>query len=141
LVKKLVQNTFSRKEKQVDIDIIDKILFQFADNTNSFAFISYQNERPISAAFCIYDNEKVYYLLGGYDNEFKHQGAGALAVNAAINKSKEMGISIFDFEGSMIPEVEKYFRGFGGDLIPYYSINKATLPLEMALKIINRSQF
>jgi hypothetical protein len=141
LVKKLVQNTFSRKEKQVDIDIIDKILFQFADTKNSFAFISYQNERPISAAFCIYDNEKVYYLLGGYDNEFKHQGAGALAVNAAINKSKEMGISIFDFEGSMIPEVEKYFRGFGGDLIPYYSINKASLPLEMALKIINRSQF
>jgi predicted DNA-binding protein YlxM (UPF0122 family) len=141
LVKDLVLNTFSRKEKQIDVKILDKILFQFADRTNSFAFVSYQNERPISASFCIYDKNKVYYLLGGYDKDYKHQGAGAMGINASIEHSKSLGIPIFDFEGSMLPEVEKYFRGFGGDLVPYYSINKAMLPLEMALKFINRSQF
>ena len=141
LVKQMVNNTFNRKEKDYDKDLIDKILNQFANKENSFAFVSYQNQKPIAASFCIFDNKKVYYLLGGYDSQNKHQGAGAIAVDAAIQHSKELGISIFDFEGSMLPEVEKYFRGFGGDLIPYYSINKAKLPLEMALKFINRSQF
>jgi hypothetical protein len=140
-VKQMVSNTFNRKEKDLDVAFIDNILDKFADNENSFAFVSYQNNKPIAASYCIYDKEKVYYLLGGYDSKNKHQGAGALAVDAAIKYSKELGISIFDFEGSMLPEVEKYFRGFGGDLIPYYSINKAKLPLEMALKFINRSQF
>ena len=137
----MVSNTFSRKEKDFDKDFIDKILFEFANKDNSFAFVSFQNNQPIAASFCIFDNNKVYYLLGGYDSKNKHQGAGALAVDAAIKHSKEKGIIIFDFEGSMLPEVEKYFRGFGGDLIPYYSVNKAKLPLEIVLKFINRSQF
>lgn len=140
-VENLIMNTFNRKEKSVDKDMIHKILFNFANNKNSFAFVSYKDEKAIATSFCIYDNEKVYYLLGGYDNNNKHQGAGALAVFNAIKYSKELGIKKFDFEGSMLPEVEKYFRGFGGDLTPYYSINKAKLPIEIALKFINRSLY
>ncbi len=141
VVEKLILNTFDRKEKSVDKHMISKILFNFADNTNSFAFVSYNNKKPIAASFCIYDKEKVYYLLGGYDNNNKHQGAGALAVYNAIKYSKELGVDVFDFEGSMLPEVEKYFRGFGGELTPYYSINRAKMPIELALKFVNRSMY
>jgi len=141
IVKSLILNTFERKDKSVDKEMIDKILFDFADADNSFAFVSYRNDKPIAASFCIYDNGKVYYLLGGYDNNNKHQGAGALAVLNAIKYSKELGIENFDFEGSMLPEVEKYFRGFGGDLTPYYSINRAKMPIELALKFVNRSLY
>jgi len=141
IVEKLIMNTFDRKEKSVDKEMIHKILFEFANTENSFAFVSYQNEKPIAASFCIFDNEKSYYLLGGYDSENKHQGAGALAVFNAIKHSKELGINKFDFEGSMLPEVEKYFRGFGGDLTPYYSINRAKMPIELALKFVNRSLY
>ena len=141
VVKEMVSHTFNRKEKDYDQGLVRKILDSFADEDNSFAFVSYQNGKALAASFYVYDEQKVYYLLGGYDNKNKHQGAGAMAMDAAIKFSKEKGLKIFDFEGSMLPEVEKYFRGFGGDLIPYYSINKAKLPLEMALKFINRSQF
>ena len=55
--------------------------------------------------------------------------------------AKGKGLKAFDFEGSMLPEVEKFFRGFGGDLIPYYTINKAFLPVEMALKFMKRELF
>ncbi len=140
-VKSLIINTFDRKNKALDVAMIDKILFEFADNKNSFAFVSYLSKTPIATSFCIYDKQKVYYLLGGYDSQNKHQGAGALAVSNAIKYAQELGIKNFDFEGSMLPEVEKYFRGFGGNLTPYYSINKAILPLEMALKIAKRSIF
>jgi hypothetical protein len=38
---------------------------------------------------------------------------------------------IFDFEGSMHEQIEKFYRGFGGELVPYYSIYKANLPTSL----------
>jgi endo-alpha-1,4-polygalactosaminidase (GH114 family) len=42
----------------------------------------------------------------------------------SILKAKQMNLKIFDFEGSMLPNVERYFREFGGNLVPYYSCEK-----------------
>ena len=140
-VERLVLKTFSRKQKRIDELFVKKILNNFATPQNSFAFISSLKGVPISAAFCIFDNTTCYYLLGGYDNENKHQGAGVSSIWHAISHAKMMGLDTFDFEGSMLPEVEKFFRGFGGSLIPYYTVNKAFLPVEMALKFIKRELF
>jgi lipid II:glycine glycyltransferase (peptidoglycan interpeptide bridge formation enzyme) len=141
IVKQMVLNTFSRKEKNINSKFFDKILFDFPNSENCVTFISYQDEKPIAVVFCIYDEEKMYYLLGGYDYKYKHQGAGALALYSAIKYAKGIGIQSFDFEGSMLPEIEKYFRGFGGELTPYFSANKAKLPLEIILKFFKRSVF
>lgn len=140
-VKELVLKTFDRKEKSINEALINKILFDFANDKNSFAFVSYKNDLPIACSFCIHDSKTAYYLLGGYDSKNKHQGAGANAVWEAVQHSKKTGIACFDFEGSMIPAVEKYFRAFGGDIIPYYTINKAKLPIELGLKFIKRNLF
>ena len=80
-------------------------------------------------------------MLGGYDNESKQHGAGALCIYNSILKSKQLNLSLFDFEGSMIKEVEKYFRSFGGELVPYYTVNKAKLIFEIILKFIKRELF
>lgn len=141
IVKQMVEHTFSRKEKSFNGNLIDQILSKFANQSNSFAFVAYLNSKPIAASFIIYDKQVAYYLLGGYDQSNKHQGAGALAVQYAINHTLNLGIPVFDFEGSMIPEVEKYFRAFGGEMKTMYTINKAKLPIEMALKLIDRSRF
>ena len=141
IVKEMVQHTFDRKEKSLNGDLIDQILSKFANESNSFSFVSYLNSKPIAASFIIYDQHMAYYLLGGYDPSNKHQGAGALAVQNAINHTLGLGIPVFDFEGSMLPEVEKYFRAFGGEMKTMYTINKAKLPIEMALKLIDRSRF
>lgn len=134
VVKSLILNTFNRKNKSVNTEMIDKILFSFSNNNNSFAFVSYKDKKPIAASFCVYDSDKAYYLLGGYDSENKHQGAGALALSSAINHAKELGIKEFDLEGSMLPEIEKYFRGYGGKITPYYSLNKASCLMEVYMK-------
>lgn len=141
IVEQLILKTFSRKQKSVDAAFVNKILFKFSNPENSFAFVSYLNKKPISTAFCLIDNNTCYYLLGGYDNENKHQGAGVSVIWHAIQYAKEKRLTIFDFEGSMLPEVEKFFRGFGGDLVPYYTINRALLPVEIVLKFIKRELF
>jgi len=139
--KLLIDKSLNRTNSNNYNSYINKILFNFANDTNSFAFVSYLNEVPIATSFCVFDKEKAYYLLGGYDNEIKHSGAGALCIWESILYAKELGIKKFDFEGSMIKPVESYFRGFGGDLTPYYTINKAPVIIELVLKFFYRSTF
>ncbi len=124
IVLDLVLKTFSRIEKTPDTQLLKKIFFEFANESNSFAFVSKANDTTIAASFCVFDNKKAYYLFGGYHSEEKHHGAGVSSMYNCILHAKKIGLEIFDFEGSMIKEVEKYFREFGGDLIPYFEVKK-----------------
>lgn len=141
LVKAFVLKTFSRQEKKINALYLDKILFHFANSTNSIAFAAFKNEEPIACTFCVYSRNIAHYILGGYNSENKHHGAGALCIWESIKHAKNIGLSCFDFEGSMVPQIERYFRGFGGQLTPYYRINKAKLPLELLLKFVKRELF
>jgi hypothetical protein len=141
VVKSLVFKTFLRQELSVNKDYLSKILFEFATGDNSFAFVTFKDNSPIATSFCVYDKYTAYYLLGGYDYERKHHGAGALATWEAIKYAQQLGLKYFDFEGSMVPQIERYFRGFGGRLTPYYRINKAILPVEILLKFFKRELF
>lgn len=141
IVKSVVEKTYDRKSLSVNREFLNRIFFGFSDSSNSFAIVSYLDKIPIATAFCVYDDTTAYYLLGGYDNENKHSGAGALALWNAIQHSKEMGMKIFDFEGSMIIPVEKYFRGFGGQLTPYFVVNKTNIFLELIMKFFKRELY
>jgi len=140
-VKELVLKTYSRQDKEVNKLYLDKILFDFAKEHNSYAFVTFDKEIPVGCAFCIYDNKTAYYLLGGYDSANKHHGAGAMSMWEAIKHAQKLGLKYFDFEGSMVPQIERYFRGFGGQLTSYYTVNKAIFPLEVILKLIKREMF
>lgn len=137
----MVQNAFGRKGKAFDRHLVEKILFDFATNKNSFAVISERRGKALAAAFVVYDSQRAYYLLGGYDHKQAHHGAGALAIYTAIRHAFALQIPVFDFEGSMLPEVERYFRDFGGELVPYFTVNRAKLSWEMLLKFYDRSRF
>jgi len=140
-VRDLVMATFARQRKFVDRTRLEAILFQYANSSNSFAFTAYREDDPIATCFVVHDAQTAYYLLGGYREDQRHHGAGASAMFAAIQHAQQIGLKRFDFEGSVIPAIERYFRGFGGQLIPYFTVNKAWLPVELALKFVKRSIF
>ncbi len=137
----LICKTFERKQKSINEAFVKKILFDFANDKNSFAFVAYDKNTPIATTFIIHDQNVAYYLFGGYDSKFKHHGAGPSCMWQSILKAKQLGLKIFDFEGSMLPEVEKYFREFGGEIKPYYTIHRALFPIEVALKLKMRNKF
>jgi hypothetical protein len=141
MIRHLVQETFARRRVQASARYLDGILFRFSNGDNSYAFASYRGDTPIACCFVVHGRSRAYYLLGGHRGDGKHHGAGALALFTAIRHAKEIGLEAFDFEGSMIPAIEKYFRGFGGQLTPYYRANKAWLPIEMVLKFVRREIF
>lgn len=141
VVRDLVLSTFGRQRKFVDRARLEGILFRYSNPANSFAFTTFREETPVATCFVIHDSRTAYYLLGGYRAEDRHHGAGALAVIAAIEHARELGLRTFDFEGSVIPPIERFFRGFGGRPTSYFTVNKAWWPLEVGLKLRHRNFF
>jgi len=71
-------------------------------------------------AFCAIVDGVCYYLVSS--NAKNDNALSACGVKFCIEESIRRGCRAFDFEGSMIPEIEVFFRSFGGDLLPYFSI-------------------
>jgi len=141
IIHDLVKKTFDRQSKSLDFEMVNKILTEYATPENSYAYIAYRDDLPIARTFCLVSGSRVYYLLGGYDDKNRHKGAGALTLWQAILHAKRSGVKIFDFEGSMVPSIERYFRGFGGNIVPYYTVNRACFMLEVLLKFKKRQVF
>ena len=71
-------------------------------------------------AFCAIADGVCFYLVSS--NAKNDNALSACGVKFCIEESIRRGCSAFDFEGSMIPAIEVFFRSFGGDLFPYFSI-------------------
>lgn len=121
--------------------LLEKIFMNFSDYSNSFCMVARKGNQVLGVVFCVFDKFNCYYLLGGVDKKSGIQGVNNLLVEKSIEKARDLGCTTFDFEGSMLKGVEKFFRSFGPELIPYYTANKAVLPLEMLLKFKKRSLF
>jgi lipid II:glycine glycyltransferase (peptidoglycan interpeptide bridge formation enzyme) len=120
---------------------LKQIFFTFADTTNSFSLSAKKDGILLGVVFCIFDQNVCYYLLGGVNKKAGTPGVNNLLVQKSIEKAQSLNCQIFDFEGSMLKGVEKFFRSFGPDLIPYFTVNRGTLPLEILLKFKKRELF
>ena len=69
----------------------------------------------------IWDAQSAYYLLGGGNPDLRNSGATSLCVWEAIKFASTV-TRRFDFEGSMIEPIERFFRGFGAVQKPYYVV-------------------
>ena len=77
----------------------------------------------LGGVWIAWDEKRAYYLVGGYDHAAKSNNAVALAMwNAIKFTADELKLTEFDFEGSIIPPVERFFRKFGARLTPFYAI-------------------
>ena len=145
LPKQSVYDFFYTNLVQAGANVYEKelknIIHNFSDVSNSFTMSASVNGKIAGMVLCIFDKNNCYYLLGGVDKNSGVQGVNNLLVLSSIEKAKELGCSTFDFEGSMLKGVEKFFRGFGPELVPYYTVNKANVWIEILLKFYKRNIF
>ena len=82
-------------------------------------------DRVHSVAYLIWDATTAYLLLAGDDPARRASGAGVLLAWEAIRYASEvLGLDCFDFEGSMLPGVERMRVRFGGVQTPYFFVWK-----------------
>lgn len=88
--------------------------------------------RHHAGVYIVWDANSAYYLMGGGDPELRNSGATSLCMWEAIKFAATV-TRRFDFEGSMIEPVEKFFRAFGAQQTPYFAISKTP---SRALRIV-----
>jgi len=88
----------------------------------------------------VWQKQSAYYLAGGSDPELRHSSAHSLILWEAIQHVANY-TDVFDFEGSMIPGVERFFREFGGIQTPYFVIQKGNMSLLDRIMLKLQSSF
>ena len=92
-----------------------------------------QEGRLHAGAYIVRNGNTAYYLMGGGDPELRNSGATSLVLWEAICRQPE-SVEVFDFEGSMIEPIERFFRSFGAVQTPYFRVWHTPSRL---LKLIN----
>lgn len=87
-----------------------------------FGVVSSNNE--LIAALCLlHSNKRITYLLPISNEEGKNSSAMFLLIDNLIQKNAERDL-IFDFEGSRIEGIARFYKGFGAINQPYYIIKR-----------------
>jgi hypothetical protein len=117
-----------RKNKQ-PADVLRRLVETCRKRGQGELWGGYDDEGRLHAAvFVVWQKRSAYYLAGGGDPSLRQSGAHSLVLWEAIRYVSGYS-DVFDFEGSMLPGVERFFREFGGIQTPYFAISKGKLSL------------
>ena len=136
----LNRKTFSRQGLQIPYTLeFVKNVYQKAQNHNAckIYFATDTEGEIIAANFLVFDEKSVYYLMGGIEPKKKDLGGMDMVQYESIKFALESGKS-FDFEGSMIESIEKYFRSFGAIQKPYFQVYKTNSKLWQMKSLMDR---
>lgn len=131
----LMQNkTFERqgRNRNGSDDLIKRIDAALLDHQARKLLCAVDSDGRIHAAsYFVYDTNCCYYLIGGGNPELRTSGASSLLMWEGIKFASTVSHS-FDFEGSMIEPIERFFRAFGGVPTPYWRATKLNAALSFA---------
>lgn len=114
----LVSDTLQRSGLKYDCELLRRMI----QTDRTFTVSIYDAAQLLATAVIAYDNTCAYYIAGGTVKNHGNSGAGALALWEAIKESRKLNIRKFDFCGSSVPSIESFFRGFGGELTPFFRV-------------------
>lgn len=106
------------------IDILNRLYSSCLKNDAGLMLKAVDDEGKIhSVAMLVWDNESVYYVLNGTNPELKMFQGNLLLIDYGIQFAHEKRLK-FDFEGSVVKNINHVFREFGGIPKPYFRIYK-----------------
>ena len=79
--------------------------------------------RHHAAAYFVWDRDSAYYLVGGMDPDLRTSGAMSLVMWDGIRFARTVARK-FDFEGSMVQSIARFFRSFGAEQVGYSHVTK-----------------
>ena len=119
--------TYERQGKKAyHPEVLRKLIDTSRKRNQGDIWGAYDEQGKLHAAvFLVWQENCAYYIAGGANPELRKSGAHALVMWKAICELAEISSS-FDFEGSMIQGVERFFREFGATQMPYFTLSKGT---------------
>ncbi len=130
----LATQTFSRQNQSVTFsrETLVKVDAELRQRQRRKIWLARDRESGVLHAglYLVWDSNSAYYLIGGADPALRTSGASSLLMWQAIQFAATV-TQAFDFEGSMIEPIERYFRSFGAIQKPYFSIFKRKFPFSL----------
>lgn len=120
------KKTFDRQKKDIpySFDFIKELDEKCEKIGRRKIFYAIDEEGNVHASiYIIWNCNSAYYIMGGEDAKYRNSEAMTLLIWKAIQFASKVTRK-FDFEGSMMENVESFFRGFGGIQKPYFKIWK-----------------
>ncbi|MBR2196481.1 MAG: GNAT family N-acetyltransferase [Salinivirgaceae bacterium] len=94
------------------------------NNSGTIFYAADENSAVCGVLFVVWDNQSMYALTYSFDNEARKSGVGDLLMFEAMKLASDKHLA-FDFEGSMIENVEQSYRRFGSEPVGYHKISRA----------------
>jgi hypothetical protein len=94
-------------------------------NARAMLFAQDAAERVHAVIYAVWDSHAAFHLLGGADPDLRTSGASSMLMWEAIMRARAV-TDVFDFEGSMLKPVERFFRAFGSRQTPYLRVSRAS---------------
>jgi lipid II:glycine glycyltransferase (peptidoglycan interpeptide bridge formation enzyme) len=116
----LVLSSFEKADQS---SVITKRQLEKIKSDGRFKLYKIGLEDKTHSSLLIVEDDKVIYLLSHGIAKDGHRGANAALIWHAIKYAKSRG-KLFDFEGSDLERVERFYRSFGGRLQAYYEVSK-----------------
>ncbi len=131
VIKESDNNTFmnfyqeiSTHLKSDDFEIILKVLDKAKENNALEIYIvKNENNETCAALALLISSERLTYFLPASNAAGKKNCSMFFLVDELIKKYAGQNL-IFDFEGSSIEGIARFYKGFGAENQPYYSIKK-----------------
>lgn len=95
---------FNRLKKTINISL---------ENKRGRLVAIKQNSKLLGGAFFLIDNNRVIYLFSAFTEEGKKNQVPSFLIDQMLKQYSETDKLIFDFEGSIIPNIASFFRSFG----------------------------
>lgn len=125
---RMVGSTFRRQHLEVPYDatVLHDVVAACLARERGVVLTAVDDAGRVHASlFCARDDRRAWYIGGGGDPELRSSGAGSLLMWELI-KDASKHVDRFDFEGSMLPGVERYFRNFGGRQETYHLVTRTS---------------
>tara|TARA_R110001583_G_scaffold34847_6_gene116642 strand:- start:12494 stop:13375 length:882 start_codon:yes stop_codon:yes gene_type:complete len=119
----LKENNKKHTIKSTQYKLMRKLINELLQRNLATIYGVYFENKLIASAFFVEEKQRVTHLFSATTIIGKEVGAIPYLFDVIIknNSAKKM---IFDFEGSMIPNVARFFKSFGAKQTNYYSLEK-----------------
>lgn len=118
-----LQEAYKDRPNPFDLDLLNKLYHAFypKGNCSLKLCLDSKNGSCHAGVMILNDHSTSYYVCGFYNPEYKNLGGISFLLWHSITQCQTVS---FDFEGSMIRDIEYFFRGFGGEWTPHFRIWK-----------------
>lgn len=139
-LEELFKGTFAQQKAAYpigDAGIIDRMADYVQKYKSGKMYFAKEGQEIHAAMLCIHDQKTAYYSIGAAAEAYKNSGAMSYLLWQNIKVAKAAGCQYFNFEGSVIPSIEKFLRAFGGQLTKVHLVSKVnSKSMAMAEKVL-----